>query len=199
MVRRSISAIPRSPCCPARVPRSARSRAAPATSRSRRSLKALQYAAEDGHPLAQWKLGRMYAAGDGVARDDVRAFDYFSRIAKAARRGQSVRAAVGDRRQRLRCAGALLPERHPEFEREVGSRSRARDAVLRRVLFRQCGCAIRSGPALSEGRRRHAERIHLWRALARARRAEGPASGPGACSARCCSTATACRRSARAA
>jgi uncharacterized protein len=46
------------------------------------SLKALQYAAEDGHPVAQWKLGRMYAAGDGVARDDIRAFSYFSRIAK---------------------------------------------------------------------------------------------------------------------
>jgi TPR repeat protein len=46
------------------------------------SLKALQYAAEDGHPVAQWKLGRMYAAGDGVARDDMRAFSYFSRIAK---------------------------------------------------------------------------------------------------------------------
>jgi uncharacterized protein len=46
------------------------------------SLKALQYAAEDGHPVAQWKLGRMYAAGDGVARDDLRAFNYFSRIAK---------------------------------------------------------------------------------------------------------------------
>jgi hypothetical protein len=46
------------------------------------SLKALQYAAEDGHPIAQWKLGRMYAAGDGVARDDMRAFNYFSRIAK---------------------------------------------------------------------------------------------------------------------
>jgi hypothetical protein len=48
------------------------------------SLKALQYAADiDGYPLAQWKLGRMYAAGDGgLARDDLRAFDYFSRIAK---------------------------------------------------------------------------------------------------------------------
>lgn len=46
-------------------------------------FKALQYAAEDGHPIAQWKLGRMYAAGDGVARDDLRAFDYFNRIAQA--------------------------------------------------------------------------------------------------------------------
>ncbi len=47
------------------------------------SLSALQYAAEDGHPIAQWKLGRMYAKGDGVAQDDLRAFQYFSRIANA--------------------------------------------------------------------------------------------------------------------
>ena len=42
---------------------------------------ALQYAAEGGHPLAQWKLGRMYADGDGVARNELMAFDYFQRIA----------------------------------------------------------------------------------------------------------------------
>jgi TPR repeat protein len=47
------------------------------------SLTSLQYAAEGGHPVAQWKLGRMYADGDGVAQDDVRAFEYFSRIANA--------------------------------------------------------------------------------------------------------------------
>jgi len=54
---------------------------APATPDS--SLTALQYAAEGGHPIAQWKLGRMYASGDGVAQDDVRAFEYFRRIADA--------------------------------------------------------------------------------------------------------------------
>ena len=47
------------------------------------SLTSLQYAAEGGHPVAQWKLGRMYAEGDGVTQDDVRAFEYFSRIANA--------------------------------------------------------------------------------------------------------------------
>jgi len=47
------------------------------------SLTALQYAAEGGHPVAQWRLGRMYASGEGVARDDVRAFDYFSQVANA--------------------------------------------------------------------------------------------------------------------
>src|ERR1700744_5654873 len=45
------------------------------------SLNSLQYAAEGGHPIAQWKLGRMYADGDGVTQDDLRAFEYFSRIA----------------------------------------------------------------------------------------------------------------------
>jgi TPR repeat protein len=44
------------------------------------SVAALRYAAEGGEPLAQWKLGRMYADGDGVARDDVKAYEYFSRI-----------------------------------------------------------------------------------------------------------------------
>ena len=47
------------------------------------SLTSLQYAAEGGHPVAQWKLGRMYADGDGVTQGDLLAFDYFSRIANA--------------------------------------------------------------------------------------------------------------------
>src|SRR5712691_10174203 len=46
-----------------------------------KALDELRYAAEQGHPLAQWKLGRMYAEGDGVKRDDLKAFQYFSRIA----------------------------------------------------------------------------------------------------------------------
>jgi TPR repeat protein len=46
-----------------------------------KAVTALRYAAEQGHPLAQWKLGRMYADGDGVKRDHVQAFQFFSRIA----------------------------------------------------------------------------------------------------------------------
>jgi TPR repeat protein len=57
--------------------------AAPAAPTQEAALSALQYAAEGGHPIAQWKLGRMYANGDGVAQDDVRAFEYFTRIANA--------------------------------------------------------------------------------------------------------------------
>ncbi|CAN5255969.1 hypothetical protein BH11PSE4_BH11PSE4_28250 [soil metagenome] len=47
------------------------------------SLTALHYAAAGGHPIAQWRLGRMYADGNGVMQDDLRAFEYFSRIANA--------------------------------------------------------------------------------------------------------------------
>jgi hypothetical protein len=41
----------------------------------------LRYAAEQGHPMALWKIGRMYAEGDGIKRDDLKAFEYFSRLA----------------------------------------------------------------------------------------------------------------------
>jgi hypothetical protein len=43
-------------------------------------IQALEYAAENGHAIAEWKLGRMYADGDHVGRDDLRAFDYFQDI-----------------------------------------------------------------------------------------------------------------------
>ncbi|HZP75228.1 MAG TPA: tetratricopeptide repeat protein [Pseudolabrys sp.] len=46
-----------------------------------KAVSSLEYAAENGHALAQWKLGRMYAEGDGVPQDDRRAFEYFRRIA----------------------------------------------------------------------------------------------------------------------
>jgi TPR repeat protein len=45
------------------------------------SLTALEYAADGPNPIAQWRLGRMYALGDGVDQNDLRAFEYFSRIA----------------------------------------------------------------------------------------------------------------------
>jgi uncharacterized protein len=48
-----------------------------------KALRALEYAAERGFVMAQWKLGRMYAEGDGVEQSDLRAFEYFSRIADA--------------------------------------------------------------------------------------------------------------------
>lgn len=45
------------------------------------AARALEYAATQGHTLALWKLGRMYAEGDGVPHDDLKAFEYFSKVA----------------------------------------------------------------------------------------------------------------------
>lgn len=45
------------------------------------AVRALEYAATQGHTMALWKLGRMYAEGDGVMHDDLKAFEYFSKIA----------------------------------------------------------------------------------------------------------------------
>lgn len=47
------------------------------------AVEALSYAAEQGHSAARWKLGRMYAAGDGVPADPIKAFDYFSKLVGA--------------------------------------------------------------------------------------------------------------------
>ncbi len=46
-----------------------------------KAVTSLEYAAEKGHALAQWKLGRMYAEGNGVTQNDLKAFEYFRRIA----------------------------------------------------------------------------------------------------------------------
>lgn len=43
----------------------------------------LEYAAEQGVPGAIWKLGRMYADGDGVTTNKARAFGYFRRLTTA--------------------------------------------------------------------------------------------------------------------
>jgi hypothetical protein len=43
----------------------------------------LEFAAEQGVPGAIWKLGRMYADGDGVRKDKGRAFEYFRRLTNA--------------------------------------------------------------------------------------------------------------------
>lgn len=46
------------------------------------AVKALRYAAEQGHPGANWKLARMYADGDGVPEDDFAAYQIFEKIVR---------------------------------------------------------------------------------------------------------------------
>jgi TPR repeat protein len=47
---------------------------------TKKSVEALRYAADSGESLALWKLGRMYADGDGVTRDDAKAYSYFAKL-----------------------------------------------------------------------------------------------------------------------
>ena len=51
------------------------------TGERKSAVSSLQYAADHGHGVALWQLGRMYAEGDGVARNDHRAFEYFRKFA----------------------------------------------------------------------------------------------------------------------
>jgi uncharacterized protein len=48
--------------------------------RTDQGIAELEYAAEQGVPGAIWKLGRMYADGEGVPADKSRAYDYFRRL-----------------------------------------------------------------------------------------------------------------------
>lgn len=45
------------------------------------AVEAYRYAAEKGHTGSRWALANMYAAGDGVAEDDLQAFKIYSDIA----------------------------------------------------------------------------------------------------------------------
>src|SRR5688572_8615991 len=44
------------------------------------AIEALSFAAGKGVTGAQWKLGHMYAEGDGVQRDDIKAFELFTEV-----------------------------------------------------------------------------------------------------------------------
>jgi|SRR6185437_5518342 TPR repeat protein len=44
------------------------------------AVAALTYAAAKGQIIARWKLGELYAVGDGVSRDDLKAYQYFNQI-----------------------------------------------------------------------------------------------------------------------
>ena len=49
----------------------------------RSGMEALRYAAEGGEAFARWRLGSMYANGEGVPHDDKKAYEYFEQIVEA--------------------------------------------------------------------------------------------------------------------
>ncbi len=48
--------------------------------KSKEAASTLEYAAEQGDHAAQWKLGKMYETGDGVAKDPAAAVRFYSKI-----------------------------------------------------------------------------------------------------------------------
>lgn len=44
------------------------------------AIEQLRRAAESGHPIAQWKLGRIYQSGDGVPVNDAKAFEFYNQV-----------------------------------------------------------------------------------------------------------------------
>ncbi len=53
------------------------------------TLKALGYAAAHGQSIARWKLAHMYADGEGVGRDDLKAFHYYRDIITSYHQGDN--------------------------------------------------------------------------------------------------------------
>ena len=143
-----------------------------------KAVHSLEYAAEKGHALAQWKLGAHVCRRRRRRAGRPQGIRIFPRHRRQPCRGQSGHAAGALRRQRLRRARPLLSRRHPEDRDQARSRPRARDVRLCGLVFPRSGGAILSGAALSR-RRRRAARSAPGGALVRPFGAEGPVPGAG--------------------
>ena len=93
------------------------------------AVEAYRYAAENGQIGATWKLARMYAEGDGVARDDYEAFKFFTEIVAAGRRARQPGGKL-----RLRRAGGarrLSEDGHPRHARSSANAVAAQEYYMR--------------------------------------------------------------------
>ena len=160
------------------IPRRSSAAAVPRRRHPWPGLTALEYAAANGQAEAGWKLARMYADGDGVREDDLRAFEYFRGIADAhaeeppgtpqARFVANAFVALG-----------IIISRVSRIDRQGGSRPRPRDVFLRgarisaipRRNIASAGCISTARAALKEPEAG-------WRGGYRSRRKRG-IPGPG--------------------
>ena len=62
----------------------------------------MKYAAAGGESLARWKLAKMYADGDGVPHDDIKAYEYFAQIVENYDEDNPDPREAAGRLQRLR-------------------------------------------------------------------------------------------------
>ena len=145
--------------------------------------------------MAQWKLGRMYADGDGVVQDDLRAFEYFSSIANqhAEDSPSAPQATI--------VANAFVALGRYYLSGIPNSKVKA-DTERAREMFSYAASYFGNADAQYDLARLYLKTPALRgtiSATARAgsawpRRRASTRRRP--CSARCCSTATRCRRSA---
>ena len=162
------------------------------------SVAALKYAAAGGESLAQWKLGKMYADGDGVPRDDYRAYQYFQEIVDrydeetANWREKSVVAsafvAVGVFEMNGIAGSRLRPDPDQAMRMFLYAATNFSDSNAQYNLARLYWTAPRVSPR-TRGRRRAGSTWLRKRAM----------SNPRPCSAICSSSGRACSPSAPAA
>lgn len=103
---------------------------APESSEKAKEFSALQYAADQGQVNAQWKIGRMLADGDGVAQNDLRAFEYFSQIANSHAGEPPGTAQAHIVANAFVALGALLPEGYSQFDDRARRQPRTSNVPL---------------------------------------------------------------------
>jgi uncharacterized protein len=96
------------------------------------AVEAYRYAADSGVPGARWKLAHMYAVGDGVAQDDLAAFQMFEQIVLGgADAGSQDESYVSDAHVALaRYLTSGIPGTHVNADPAL-----ARDLYLRAATF----------------------------------------------------------------
>lgn len=107
------------------------------------AVSVLKYAADQGNPAAQWKLGRMYETGDGVQRDSLAAFNIFKGITE---RFSSVNPNSPDGQFASNAMVALGRYYH----RGIPSGDIAPDLYQARVMFTTAAMVFRNASAQFE-------------------------------------------------
>ena len=130
------------------------------------SVAALTYAAESGQAIARWKLGQMYADGDGVPSDASKAYYYLNKLVEDYDEDQpdpQDESAVSDA---FVAVGVYCSKRHTEQRREARPAARARIVPIRGNDVRRSERTVQSCPHVHDRRGRSREGQHCGHSLA---------------------------------
>ena len=141
------------------------------------AVEAYRYAAENGQIGATWKLARMYAEGDGVARDDYEAFKFFTEIVQQdVEPGSPEESYVSDA---LVALGAYLKAGIPGSPVEADPVAAQEYYMRAAANYRNPNAQFELGKMLLTGRGRRPQEPAPGRPLAAARRRERPCRRAG--------------------